>query len=53
MRVMDAEVVRVPRSENQKADALSKLASFTYSHLITRVLVEVLPDRSTEARTVK
>lgn len=48
----DMYVQQIPRSKNRRADALSKLASSAYSHLITKVLVEVLPCRSTEVKQV-
>jgi hypothetical protein len=35
-------VIHVPRSKNKKADALSKLASVTFSHLAKDIRVEVL-----------
>ncbi|XP_022015096.1 uncharacterized protein LOC110914618 [Helianthus annuus] len=35
-------VKQIPRSQNKKADALSKLASLTFAHLTKKVLVEVL-----------
>lgn len=37
---------RIPRSQNKRADALSKLASSAYAHLTRKVLVEVLAGRS-------
>lgn len=48
----DVSIQRIPRSKNKRADALSKLVSSTYSHLITKVFVEVLPSRSTENKQV-
>ncbi|GKF86687.1 reverse transcriptase domain-containing protein, partial [Tanacetum coccineum] len=36
----------VRRDQNKKADALSKLASMTFSRLAKEVLVEVLPEKS-------
>lgn len=36
------EIVRIPRSQNANADALSKLASSVYEHLVKPVLVETL-----------
>ncbi|GJW97107.1 reverse transcriptase domain-containing protein [Tanacetum coccineum] len=36
----------VPRSENKKADALSKIASTSFSHLSKQVLVEELKEKS-------
>ncbi|GJV22498.1 reverse transcriptase domain-containing protein [Tanacetum coccineum] len=38
-------VDHVRRNQNKKADALSKLASMTFKHLIKEVLVEVLTER--------
>ncbi|XP_021986816.1 uncharacterized protein LOC110883338 [Helianthus annuus] len=35
-------IKQIPRSQNKKADALSKLASLTFAHLTKKVLVEVL-----------
>ena len=35
-------IKQIPRSQNKKADALSKLASLTFAHLTNKVLVEVL-----------
>ncbi|XP_022031135.1 uncharacterized protein K02A2.6-like [Helianthus annuus] len=35
-------IKEIPRSQNKKADALSKLASLTFAHLTKKVLVEVL-----------
>nr|XP_043639225.1 uncharacterized protein LOC122610294 [Erigeron canadensis] len=39
-------IEQVPRSQNKKADALSKLASLTFAHLTKEVLVEVLEEKS-------
>nr|XP_043637957.1 uncharacterized protein LOC122608955 [Erigeron canadensis] len=39
-------IEQVPRSQNKKADALSKLASLTFAHLTKEVLVEVLKEKS-------
>ncbi|XP_071933619.1 uncharacterized protein [Coffea arabica] len=36
------EIERVPRSQNKRADALSKLASSSFAHLNKEVLVEVV-----------
>jgi ribonuclease HI len=38
----DCVIVHVPRSKNKKVDALSKLASVTFSHLAKEIRVEVL-----------
>ncbi|XP_071718867.1 uncharacterized protein [Rutidosis leptorrhynchoides] len=40
------ELVQVPRSQNKKADALSKLAALTFSHFQKQVWVEELPSKS-------
>ncbi|XP_071700624.1 uncharacterized protein [Rutidosis leptorrhynchoides] len=45
-------IEHVRRSQNKKADALSKLASITFAHLAKEVLVEVLEKRSIEAQEV-
>ncbi|XP_071741051.1 uncharacterized protein [Rutidosis leptorrhynchoides] len=37
------ELAQVPRSQNKKADALSKLAALTFSHFQKQVWVEELP----------
>ncbi|GJZ96701.1 reverse transcriptase domain-containing protein [Tanacetum coccineum] len=37
---------QVPRSENEKADALSKIASTSFAHLSKQVLVEELKEKS-------
>ncbi|GJZ75782.1 reverse transcriptase domain-containing protein [Tanacetum coccineum] len=39
-------IKRVPRSENKKADALSKIASTSFAHLTKKVLVEELNEKS-------
>ncbi|GJS51763.1 reverse transcriptase domain-containing protein [Tanacetum coccineum] len=43
---------QVPRSENKKADALSKIASTSFAHLSKQVLVEELKEKSIEAKEV-
>ncbi|GJS31304.1 reverse transcriptase domain-containing protein [Tanacetum coccineum] len=45
-------ITHIPRAENRKADALSKLAAFQFDHLSKEVLVEVLNERSVEAQEV-
>ncbi|XP_071740189.1 uncharacterized protein [Rutidosis leptorrhynchoides] len=45
-------IKHVRRSQNKKADALSKLAFITFAHLAKEVLVEVLEKRSIEAQEV-
>ena len=39
-------IKQVPRGENKKADALSKIASTSFTHLSKQVLVEILKDKS-------
>ncbi|GJR30823.1 putative ribonuclease H-like domain-containing protein [Tanacetum coccineum] len=45
-------IVKVPRSENKKADAPSKIASTSFAHLTKQVLVEVLKEKSIEEREI-
>ncbi|GJU86509.1 RNA-directed DNA polymerase, eukaryota [Tanacetum coccineum] len=42
----------IPRAENRKADALSKLAAVQFDHLSKEALVEVLNEHSVEAQEV-
>nr|XP_043611871.1 uncharacterized protein LOC122583543 [Erigeron canadensis] len=44
------EIEHIRRSQNKKADALSKLASLTFDHMGKKVLVEVLKERSIEEK---
>ncbi|GJW48415.1 reverse transcriptase domain-containing protein [Tanacetum coccineum] len=37
---------QVPRGDNKKADALSKIASTSFAHLSKQVLVEILKNKS-------
>ncbi|XP_071708495.1 uncharacterized protein [Rutidosis leptorrhynchoides] len=46
------EIEHVRRSQNKKADALSKLASMTFAHLAKEVLVKTLERRSIEVEEV-
>nr|GEZ77479.1 reverse transcriptase domain-containing protein [Tanacetum cinerariifolium] len=46
------EANQVPRSKNKKADALSKIASTSFSHLSKQVLVEVLENKSIKEKEV-
>ncbi|GKA32650.1 reverse transcriptase domain-containing protein [Tanacetum coccineum] len=39
-------IKQIPRSENKKADALSKIASTSFAHLSKQVLVEELSEKS-------
>ncbi|GJX19165.1 reverse transcriptase domain-containing protein [Tanacetum coccineum] len=48
----DYTVEHMRRNHNKKADALSKLASMTFEHLIKKVLVEVLTKRLIEEKEV-
>ncbi|GKA38003.1 reverse transcriptase domain-containing protein [Tanacetum coccineum] len=45
-------ITHIPRAENRKVDALSKLAAVQFDHLSKEVLVEVLNERSVEAQEV-
>ncbi|XP_071719606.1 uncharacterized protein [Rutidosis leptorrhynchoides] len=40
------ELAQVPRSQNKKADALSKLAALAFSHFQKQVWVKELPSKS-------
>ncbi|GJU65604.1 reverse transcriptase domain-containing protein [Tanacetum coccineum] len=42
-------ITHIPRAENKKADALSKLAAIQFDHLSKEVPVEVLNERSVKA----
>ncbi|GJW85475.1 reverse transcriptase domain-containing protein [Tanacetum coccineum] len=43
-------IKQIPRSENKKADALSKIASTSFAHLNKQVLVEELKEKQNERR---
>ncbi|KAL7601627.1 hypothetical protein Lser_V15G24154 [Lactuca serriola] len=45
-------IKQIPRSENKRANALSKLASTCFDHLSKKVLVEVLRERSIDEQQV-
>ncbi|GJX09663.1 reverse transcriptase domain-containing protein [Tanacetum coccineum] len=45
-------IKQVPRSENKKADALSKIASTSFAHLSKQVLVEELKEKSKHEKEV-
>ncbi|GJV71869.1 hypothetical protein Tco_1491864 [Tanacetum coccineum] len=45
-------IKQFPRSENKKADALSKIASIRFAHLSKQVLVEELKEKSINATEV-
>ncbi|GJZ22337.1 reverse transcriptase domain-containing protein [Tanacetum coccineum] len=44
------QITHIPRAENRKADALSKLAAVQFDHLSKEVLVEVLNERFVKAQ---
>ncbi|GKC14277.1 reverse transcriptase domain-containing protein [Tanacetum coccineum] len=46
-------ISQVPRSKNKKADALSKIASPSFTHLSKQVLVEVLKEKSIQENEVE
>ncbi|GJY87666.1 putative ribonuclease H-like domain-containing protein [Tanacetum coccineum] len=43
---VDSCTMQVPRGDNKKADALSKIASTSFAHLSKQVLVEILKNKS-------
>ncbi|GJY83183.1 reverse transcriptase domain-containing protein [Tanacetum coccineum] len=45
-------IKQVPRSENKKADALSKIASTSFEHLSKQVLVEELKEKSINEKEI-
>lgn len=45
-------IKQIPRSENRRVDALSKLASTSFDHLTKHVLVEVLSERSIDEKQI-
>ncbi|GKB93906.1 reverse transcriptase domain-containing protein [Tanacetum coccineum] len=45
-------ISQVPRSKNKKTDALSKIASTSFTHLSKQVLVEVLKEKSIQVEEV-
>nr|GEX14305.1 reverse transcriptase domain-containing protein [Tanacetum cinerariifolium] len=45
-------ITQVPRGENKKEDALSKMVSTSFAHLTMQVLVEELKEKSIEKREV-
>ncbi|XP_071718878.1 uncharacterized protein [Rutidosis leptorrhynchoides] len=49
MRFEHFELAQVPRSQNKKADALSKLTALTFSHFQKQVWVEELPSKSIDS----
>ena len=49
----ECTIKQVPCSQNKKVDALSKLASLTFAHLTTKVLMEVLKSPSIDELEVQ
>ncbi|GJR24188.1 reverse transcriptase domain-containing protein [Tanacetum coccineum] len=45
-------IKQIPRSENKKADALSKIASTSFAHLSKQVLVEELKEKSINEKEI-
>ncbi|GJS62343.1 reverse transcriptase domain-containing protein [Tanacetum coccineum] len=45
-------ISQVPRSQNKKADALSKIVSTSFAHLSKQVLVEILKEKSIQEKEV-
>ncbi|GJX83441.1 reverse transcriptase domain-containing protein [Tanacetum coccineum] len=45
-------IKQVPRGENKKADALSKMASTSFAHLSKQVLVEELKEKSIDEKEI-
>ncbi|GJR88288.1 reverse transcriptase domain-containing protein [Tanacetum coccineum] len=45
-------IKQIPRSENKKADALSKIASTSFAHLSKHVLVEELKEKSINEKEI-
>ncbi|GJW85846.1 reverse transcriptase domain-containing protein [Tanacetum coccineum] len=45
-------ITQIPRSKNKRTDALSKLASSSFSHLTKSVLVEIILCRSIDVKVV-
>ncbi|GJY36921.1 reverse transcriptase domain-containing protein [Tanacetum coccineum] len=45
-------IKQVPRGENKKADALSKMASTSFAHLSKQVLVEELKEKSIDKKEI-
>nr|GEW95224.1 reverse transcriptase domain-containing protein [Tanacetum cinerariifolium] len=45
-------IEQVPRSENKKSDALSKIAFTSFAHLTKQILVEILKNKSIEEQEI-
>nr|GFC56683.1 reverse transcriptase domain-containing protein [Tanacetum cinerariifolium] len=48
----DLSIKQIPRGENKKADALSKMASTSFAHLSKQVPVEELKEKSIDKKEV-
>ncbi|GKF24030.1 reverse transcriptase domain-containing protein, partial [Tanacetum coccineum] len=48
----EISIKQIPRSENMKADALSKIASTSFAHLNKQVLVEELKEKSINEKEI-
>ncbi|GKE62437.1 reverse transcriptase domain-containing protein [Tanacetum coccineum] len=48
----DFSIKQIPRSENKKVDALSKIASTSFAHLSKQVLVEELKEKSINEKEI-
>ncbi|GJU73544.1 reverse transcriptase domain-containing protein [Tanacetum coccineum] len=46
-------ISQVPRSQNKKADALSKIALTSFTHISKQVLVEILKEKSIQEKEVE
>ncbi|GJT09977.1 reverse transcriptase domain-containing protein [Tanacetum coccineum] len=51
-RFKSFSITQIPHSKNKRANALSKLASSSFVHLTKKVLVEIIPCRSIDMKTV-
>lgn len=45
-------IKQIPRGENTRADALSKLSSTSFDHLTNKFVVEIIPGRSIDNKQV-
>lgn len=48
--IKEYTIKQIPRGENRRADALSKLASTCFDHISKKILVEVLKETSIDER---
>ncbi|GJY94691.1 reverse transcriptase domain-containing protein [Tanacetum coccineum] len=51
-RFKSFSITQIPHSKNKRANVLSKLASSSFVHLTKKVLVEIIPCRSIDMKTV-